>query len=102
MSAINLPVAVTSSGALVAAVPGYAIVVKGYVLTSAAGTVAIQNGSTALGTLIFPTGGGMIVAPAILGAERGWFQTSANTALNISLTTTTAVDGHILYELISQ
>jgi hypothetical protein len=110
VSALSAPITAAASGdnVVVAAVPGYAIRVIGYVLDFL-GTVNAQwksdvgGGAVALsGLLSGVSASAPVVAPAVAANARGWFQTASGKALNLNLSAAVAVGGHLLYELIAQ
>lgn len=113
MSAQSVAISTNTSGdnAIVSAVAGYAIEVKGYVLTAASGVVVAfksdtGGGAVTLGTLTFSftTSGSVAIAsaPVVPAGEKGWFQTASGKALNLNLGGAVSVTGHVLYELIAQ
>jgi hypothetical protein len=109
--ALSAVISASASGdnTVVAAVPGYAIRVVGYVLTFSAAVNArwmsdVGGGAVALSGLLYGVGTGPppVAAPEMAFAARGWFQTAPGKALNLNLSGAVAVGGHVLYELAGQ
>ena len=107
MPSVAISTSTTGDNTIVAAVPGSAIRVIGYVLT-AANAVNVKwmsdvgGGAVSLSGLLqfsFTTSGSVppIVAPKSLPGGRGWFQTAAGKALNLNLSGAVQVGGHRSY-----
>jgi len=89
--------ATSGDNTLVAAVAGAKIRVLAYVLVaSAAVTVRFEDGAggTALSGQMQLAANGGAVAPF---SPVGWFETTANTLLNLELSGAISVDGHLIY-----
>jgi hypothetical protein len=107
--ALSAPITASASGdnVIIAAVPGYAIRVIGYVLSFAAAANArwmsdVGGGAVALSGLIYGGVASAATASAVGANARGWFQTLSGKALNLNLSAAVAVGGHVLYEMVSQ
>ena len=110
MSALTAPITASASGdnVVVAGMPNYAIRVLGYVI-SFAGAVNARWMSDVLGGAVALTGqltgvaAGTNITASVVGANaRGWFQTAPGKALNLNLSGAVQVNGHVLWELVSQ
>lgn len=94
----SVAISTTATAALVAAVTGKRIRVHGYVI-QAAGTVNVkfQSASTDL-TGAMPQAANTGVATQF--AKDGWFDTAAGEALNIHLSGSVQVSGHLRYSVV--
>ena len=89
--------------AVVAAVAGRSIRVKGYVLYAGGTTNATwESGTTAL-TGPFPLkdqgGAAAAIAPSAQGIEEFWFETAPGAPLNLVTDANVQVSGHVAYSL---
>lgn len=84
---------------VVPAVAGRKIAVMGYVLMSTGDVNAKWNdGVDDLTGLLYPTTRGGAVAP-IAPDHKFWFETAEGRPLNLNLSGSVAVGGHVLYQL---
>lgn len=101
--ALSAVITANTSGdtAVVAAVTGKKIRVKGLLLTNGAASVQnvkFRTGTTDLTGLIYSTAIG-IMASLPLSGNDFYFETAAGAALNINLSASTAVGGFVDYTL---
>ncbi len=95
LTRLRINVASAGSTALVAAVAGQTTRVHRLTLSvAAANVVQIRDGATVLETFNFAANGGGVVLDF---SQYAWFETTANTALNINLGTAAQVDGVVEY-----
>jgi hypothetical protein len=102
----------SGDNSIVSAVSGYAIRVIGYVLTAANAVNVTWKSDTGGGAVAltgalqftFTTTGSVapLVVPESQPGGRGWFQTAPGKALNLNLSGAVQVNGHVLWELVSQ
>jgi hypothetical protein len=105
----SAPITASASGdnVVVAAVPGFAVRVIGYVLSfsglvNARWMSDVGGGAVGLSGLIYGAAQAGAAAAAVGDNARGWFQTAVGKALNLNLSTNVPVGGHVLYETIGQ
>jgi hypothetical protein len=109
VSVQSAPIAASALGdnIVVAAVPGCALRVVGYLLSFSAAANAkwmsdVGGGAVGLTGLLYGSTAYPAVAQPVTPLGRGWFQTAAGKALNLNLSAAVPVGGHVLYEVAPQ
>ena len=97
---LTITAALSPDNTLLAAVTGSAIRVHSYTLV-AAGSVTARFESAAGGTALTGVMSLIVGVPLVVKFEReGHFQTAVSALLNLELSTTVQVSGHLTYSLV--